>query len=311
MKRDKIGAKRKGEEKPARVSASMKPLSSLRGIPRVMSITSGKGGVGKTNTAVNLSIALANQGYRVLLMDCDLGLANVDVMFGIEPRTTLEQVVVGGIPLAEAISETPHGVSIIPAASGIESLALLSTHQRLRMCAELESVARGYDYLLIDTQAGIGPDVMYFNAVSSEVLVVVTPEPTSIADAYALIKILVCHYGETKLSLLVNNVSAFDEEPERVAYRAASRLIHSCERFLRTSVSYCGYIPHDPAVSEAISRHRPLLEIFPSSKAGLALRKLAKYVDEAYEEPQVRGGLQLFFQDILSRQDSPFKQSAP
>ena len=311
MKSDQKGSKRVRESLKPERGSMLRRVPPIRGIPRVISVTSGKGGVGKTNTAVNLSIALVDQGYRVLLMDCDLGLANVDVMFGVEPRKTIEQVIVGEMPLSEAITETPHGVSIIPAASGIESLALLTSDQRMRMCAELETVARGYDYLIIDTQAGIGPDVMYFNAVSSEVLVVVTPEPTAIADAYALIKILVNHYGETKLSLVVNNVSAFDDEPERVAYRAASRLIHSCERFLRTSVSYCGYIPHDPAVSEAISRHRPLLEIFPSSKAGLSLRKLAKYVDEAYEEPQVRGGLQLFFQDILNRQESLYRQDAP
>jgi flagellar biosynthesis protein FlhG len=272
------------------------------GIPRVMSITSGKGGVGKTNTAVNLAIALAERGRRVLLMDCDFGLANVDVMFGIRPSQTLEQVILSNLPLKEAIVETPHGVSLIAAASGIESLAVLSVEQRMRMCAELESVARGYDYLLIDTQAGIGPDVMYFNAVSSEVLVVITPEPTSIADAYALIKVLVGHYGETKISLVVNNVSGFDEDPERLARRAATRLMHSCERFLRIRVSYLGFIPHDSAVSAAILRNRPLLEIFPTSQSGLSLRRLAKRVDEVSEGPQVRGGLQLFFQDILARQ---------
>lgn len=271
-------------------------------IPRVISITSGKGGVGKTNTAVNLSIALAARGRRVLLMDCDLGLANVDVMFGIHPARTLEQVILEGASLSDAIVETPHGVSLIAAASGIESLAALTTEQRLSISAEIEAVARGYDYLLIDTQAGIGPDVMYFNAVSSEVLVVVTPEPTAIADAYALIKILVSRYGEAAISLVVNNVSAFDDEGEQVAYRAATRLISSCERFLHTRVAYLGHIPHDPAVSQAISRHRPLLEIFPTSKAGLSLRRLGKCVDEAQGEPRVRGGLQLFFHDILSRQ---------
>lgn len=276
--------------------------SKRENIPRVISITSGKGGVGKTNTAVNLSIALAARGRRVLLMDCDLGLSNVDVMFGIHPERTLEQVILEGVSLAEAIVETPHGVSLIAAASGIESLAALTTHQRMNISSEIEAVARGYDYLLIDTQAGIGPDVMYFNAVSSEVFVVITPEPTAIADAYALIKILLSHYGEAAVSLLVNNVSAFDDESERVASRAAARLINSCERFLHTRLSYLGYVPHDPAVSQAISRHRPLLEIFPSSKAGLSLSRIAKRVDEARGVQQVRGGMQLFFHDILGRQ---------
>lgn len=284
------------------VDWSLDEAGSQANIPRVISITSGKGGVGKTNTAVNLAIALAAQGQRVLLMDCDLGLANVDVMFGIHPARTLEQVILHGASLVDAIVETPHGVSLIAAASGIESLASLTTPQRLKISSEIEVIARGYDYLLIDTPAGIGPDVIYFNAVSSEVLVVVTPEPTAIADAYALIKILVSRYGVADVSLLVNNVSAFDDDVEQTAFRAASRLINSCDRFLHTRIRYLGYVPHDPAVCQAITRHRPLLEIFPTSKAGLSLSKLAKRVDEALGEPRARGGLQLFFHDILNRQ---------
>jgi flagellar biosynthesis protein FlhG len=261
---------------------------------RVISFTSGKGGVGKTNLTVNMAVALAQAGNSVLILDADLGLANVDILLGVKPTYTLNDVLRGERSIEEIIVDGPQGVSVIPAASGIETLSLLNTADKMRLMEELENLSLDFDYLLIDTRAGITPDVMYFNTASSEIMVVINNEPTSLTDAYALIKVLATTYGEKSFNVISNDVlDARDGE------RAFNRLQSVVARFLQVKLSYIGHVPSDAHVVESVQQQRALMELYPSSRAGLAIAAAAKKVDEDFQEQKVKGGMQFFFRKLL------------
>jgi flagellar biosynthesis protein FlhG len=283
-----------------------KKIEKARAITRVISFTSGKGGVGKTNTVVNVAVALARAGRSVLILDADLGLANIDVMLGIRPTLTLHDVIEGRRTLQEIMIDGPEGISIIPAASGVESICSLTTEQRLQLMNAVEEVAWKFDYLLIDTAAGIGQDVLHFNSASSEIVCVVNGEPTSLTDAYALIKVLSRNYGEREISILANNISATDSDRlashkmmDEEGLRAFRRLARAVERFLHIELKYLGCVPRDNAVSAAINSQRALLEAFPSSSAGLALAAVARKIDSEFVDLRVKGGMQFFFRQLL------------
>lgn len=265
-----------------------------QGVTRVVSFTSGKGGVGKTHTVTNLAISLASQGLSVLVLDADLGLANVDVLLGLKPKGTLHDVLKGSCSLDDILIEGPGGISIIPAASGIEEIQSLRAEEKMLLLEEIERVAHRFDYLLIDTPAGISSDVMYFNSAAAEVVCVITGEPTSLTDAYALIKILSSSYGERDVSIVVNNVASEDE-----AHVAFKKLARAVERFLQVDVRYLGWIPSDSTVRECIMQQRPISAEFPSSKAAMALSGLAKRIEIERPTQRVKGGMQFFFRQLL------------
>lgn len=265
-----------------------------QGVTRVVSFTSGKGGVGKTHTVTNLAISLASQGLSVLVLDADLGLANVDVLLGLKPKGTLHDVLKGSCGLDDILIEGPGGISIIPAASGIEEIQSLRAEEKMLLLEEIERVAHRFDYLLIDTPAGISSDVMYFNSAAAEVVCVITGEPTSLTDAYALIKILSSSYGERDVSIVVNNVASEDE-----AHVAFKKLARAVERFLQVDVRYLGWIPSDATVRECIMQQRPISAEFPSSKAAMALSGLAKRIEIERPTQRVKGGMQFFFRQLL------------
>jgi flagellar biosynthesis protein FlhG len=278
------------------------PIPRTKGKPnvsrftRVISFTSGKGGVGKTNTVVNTAIALARAGSSVLLLDADLGLANIDILLGLTARHTIADVLRGERTLEEVMLEGPAGISIIPAASGIESICNLRQSDKQRIIDEVDSIAFGYDYLLIDTSAGISSDVMYFNAASSEIVLVINPEPTSLTDAYAVIKVLASSYREKSFAVLANNVR--NEEEGKTAFQQLQRAV---DRFLRVRVEYLGSIPSDTTVHEAVRHQRALLELYPSSMAGLAITQFAKRLEDHGSEYRIKGGMQFFFKQLLAR----------
>lgn len=263
-------------------------------VTRVISVTSGKGGVGKTHTVVNLGIALANRGKSVLLLDADLGLANIDVLLNLKPKATLHDVLKGNCTLDDVILDGPGGISLIPAASGVESLTTLSADARMMLLEAVEEVAYRYDYLLIDTGAGIGPDVLCFNSASAEIVCVVNPEPTSLTDSYALMKVLSTTHGEKRFSILINETGS-----EIEARKTYASLAGTVERHLTVSTRYLGSIPEDKLVRECIARRTPVTLEYPSSAVGLAFSSLAERIDREPGEQRIKGGMQLFFRQLL------------
>ncbi|MCO6430359.1 MAG: MinD/ParA family protein [Deltaproteobacteria bacterium] len=276
------------------------------GITRVISFTSGKGGVGKTTTVVNLAVCLARLGRSVLILDADLGLANVDVMMGLRVKHTLHDVVQGRKSLRDVIIDGPEGVSIIPAASGVESICNLTGDERLVLMQSIEDVAINYDYLLIDTRAGISADVLHFNSAASEIVCVITNEPTSLTDAYAMIKILTKNYAERRICILANNIAPGEgTSSEAEAQSAFRRLSGSVTRFLQkeqVELRYLGHVPAEQLVPDSIRQQRPVVQVFPSGAASRAIDGLARKIDQEFSEYRVKGGMQFFFQQLLESQ---------
>jgi flagellar biosynthesis protein FlhG len=251
---------------------------------RTLAITSGKGGVGKSNLAVNLAVAMSGLGARVCLLDADLGLANADVLCNLTPRLTLEHVVAGRCRLAEAAQAAPGGFRLVAGASGVERLADLDRAQRealLRQLDQLEAVA---DVILVDTGAGLGANVLAFASAADAVLVVTTPEPTALTDGYAMIKSLSARDPGLPLHVVVNSTRA-PEEGEHVF----GRLDRVARAFLGRSLSHAGAIPADPAVSAAVRARLPLVLHAPDSPAAQAVQRLARWllgVQDARRRPE-------------------------
>ncbi|MCA9284775.1 MAG: MinD/ParA family protein [Phycisphaerales bacterium] len=249
-------------------------------LARALAIASGKGGVGKSNVAVNLSVGLAQLGVRTVLLDADLGLANADVLCGLSPRITLDDVVARRSSLAEAVVAAPGGFRLVPGASGVVRMANLPTADRNSLLRELESLERMADVIVIDTGAGIGPNVVGFAAAARSVVVVVTPEPTSITDAYAMVKSLHARCKDLRVELLVNMAGSESE-----ARDVHARIDRVAQAFLGRTIGFAGAVPLDAAVREAVRGRYPVTLLRPRSPAGRAFRRLARrYVDAVLEE---------------------------
>ncbi|MGE3540114.1 MAG: MinD/ParA family protein [Candidatus Tectimicrobiota bacterium] len=266
---------------------------------KVLSFTSGKGGVGKTHIVVNLACALQRLGARVMLLDADLGLANVDVLLGLTPRFTIQHVLEGQKTLNEILVPGPGGILILPASSGVQELADLNDGQRLQLLTALETLEHEIDFLLIDTGAGISANVMYFNVAAQDIIVVATPEPTSITDAYALMKVLCTKYAEKHFKVVMNNVAHAAEGKE--SFR---RLSVVAEKFLNISIDYLGYIPHDLAFSQAVRQQKALFDLYPGSSAAQGFRTLAQRLMQSPDTAYPKGNIQFFWRRLLSKQSS-------
>jgi flagellar biosynthesis protein FlhG len=265
-------------------------------LTRVISIASGKGGVGKTTVVTNLAVALAQQAKSVLVLDADMGLANVDVMLGIKPQGTLQDVIEGTRTLEEILVRGPAGIMIIPAASGVERMCALTNADRTALFQGLEELASRFDYLLIDNEAGIGADVMYFTSAAHEIVLIVNDEPTSLTDAYGLVKVLSQTYGEREVRVIVNQAS--DAQQGVTVFERFSKAL---ERFLHVQSHYLGSIPRDEMAREAILSQRAVVEAFPSSRVSVAIQRIAQEL--LTEAPYVRpnGGVQFFFSQLMER----------
>jgi flagellar biosynthesis protein FlhG len=267
---------------------------------KVIAVSSGKGGVGKTNVSVNLACQLARRGRRVLLMDADLGLANVDIMLGLRPKWNLSHVLEGKCTMQEVLVEGPNGISIIPAASGIKKMAELGADQHAAIVRSLSELNDEYDVMIVDTAAGISDSVVTFSQASQYVLVVVTDELTSMADAYALIKVMNRDAGIQRFKILRNMVDGLDQ-----ARDGFERLNEVAQRFLDVTLEYAGYVPRDPYLIKADSRQKAVSDLYPGAESSLAFRKLAETVDK-WEMPSGPSGKIEFFVDrlIKSKQES-------
>lgn len=245
-------------------------------LARIISVTSGKGGVGKTNIVINLGLALKRLNKRVLILDADLGLGNLDVLLGLAPRYNLSHVLRGIKTMEEIIVHGPEGIMILPASNGIQEMAHLTGTQRFKLISELDRMLETNDILLIDTASGISSDVTYFNVKAQEILIVVTPEPTSITDAYALIKVLSLKYRANQFNVVVNKARNMQE-----AQDVFRQLQTVTDKFLTISIEYLGAILFDEMVQRSAKRQRILMDMHPRSPAARCYTALAKRMNSS------------------------------
>jgi flagellar biosynthesis protein FlhG len=256
----------------------------------VIAITSGKGGVGKSNVAVNLAVTLSQAGKDVVLLDADLGLANADVLCNLDLPSNLAHVIARKKDLGEVMVRAPGGFQLIGGASGLARMADLSDFDRQRIVAALAEVEQSADVLLIDTGAGISPNVLCFTRAADHVLVVTTPEPTAITDAYAVIKVVSRDGAARRMSLLVNQVRSQGEA--RVVYE---RIAKVAKQFLGVTIYDAGYVFHDEQVSLAVRRRQPFVLTAPRSPASVCVSQLANRLEQGVAHRGVDGS---FFQRI-------------
>ena len=261
---------------------------------RVIAVASGKGGVGKTNVSVNLAVALAQQGQRAMLLDADLGLANVDVLLGLHVERNLSHVLDGECGLDEVILPGPGGVQIIPASSGVKRMASLEVAEHVGLIRAFSSLTVEPDVLIVDTAAGIAEGVTRFIAAAQEVLVVVCDEPASITDAYALIKVLNREHGIDRFHILANMASTAQE-----GYGLFQKLVRVSDRFLDVSLDYVGSIPFDDSLRKAVQKQCAVVESFPRSRAALAFRKVAQGIQRWPSPSVARGHLEFFVERLV------------
>lgn len=235
-----------------------------------VAIMSGKGGVGKTNLSLNLACALQQMSFSALLMDCDMGLANLDVLLGISPEGTMQDVLLGNAKVEDIIHNVQPGLDILPAASGVPDLIDIDEDMRTLLLHRLEAVLGKYDFMFLDLGAGINDSVQAFAAMAAMRVVIITPEPTSLTDSYALIKVLSSHHGIRDFMVLVNQVE--NKKEEEMAF---SRLSGACQHFLGIEPVLLGAVRSDPKLTEAVRRQVPLLQWAPGSPAGLDIQAIA------------------------------------
>ncbi len=263
---------------------------------QVIAVTGGKGGVGKSNVAINLSVGLARRGRRVALLDADLGLANVDVLLGLSPAKNIEDVLDGRANLLDVMVSGPAGIRIIPASSGAQRMAALGPREHAGLIHAFSEISNQIDVLVIDTAAGISDSVVSFVRAAQETLLVVCDEPSSITDAYALIKLLNRDYDLFRFRVLANMVRNPQEGPSLF-----NKLSQVSDRFLDVALQYVGAIPFDEAVRKAVRRQQAVLEYAPRSAAAQAFRQLAESVDNWPLPSAPRGHLEFFVERLLGQ----------
>jgi len=263
------------------------------GAPQVLCVTSGKGGVGKTHLCVNLACVLSRMGKRVVLLDADMGLANVDVILGLSPEKNLFHLFHEGAKVHDILFETPYGFSILPAPSG--KILELDTGQKLELLEALDPLEAEADYLIVDTAAGIGKNVLYFNIAAQERLLVLVPEPTSLTDVYAQVKVLKLDYGVERFRVVVN--MAKDEAAAREAYL---KLFNACDHFLSgISLDLLGFIPKDLSVRAAVTAQVPFVHAQPDSPAAKAVVGIAESIKSLETTQRLDGNIKFFWKKLL------------
>ncbi|MGM0449550.1 MAG: MinD/ParA family protein [Pseudomonadota bacterium] len=261
---------------------------------QVIAVTGGKGGVGKSNVSVNLGIALSEKGQRVVLLDADLGLANIDVLLGITASYNISDVLAGECNLSDILVDGPGGIRIVPASSGTQRMTNLSHMEHAGLISAFSELGDDIDVLIVDTAAGISESVVSFLRASQELMLVVNDEPTSITDTYALIKLMNRDYDTHRFRVLANMVRT--EQDGKALY---DKLYRVTERFLDVALQYVGSIPLDDSVKKAVRRQKAVMELYPSAKASAAFRDLAKKVEQWPLPSSPRGHLEFFVERLV------------
>lgn len=262
---------------------------------RVIAVTSGKGGVGKTSFTVNLALALADYGQRVVILDGDLGLANVDIAFGLTARYTIEHLLSGEKTIEQILLKGPRGIGIIPGGSGVQGLANLDRDKLKNVIANLGRLEKIADLLIIDTGAGLSHTVTNFLQAADDIIMVITPEPTALTDAYGLLKSLKQEAGEVPIHVVINKV-----QTETDALTTFKRLETAVRKFLNGSINYMGWVYDDPLVGRSVMKQEPLGISYPESSAYHCIQWIAGKVAGIYlRPPRQAGGVRGFLSKLL------------
>lgn len=271
-----------------------RPGCMAPGTCKIIAVTSGKGGVGKSNVILNTACALAGLGKKVLVLDADFGLANIDVLAGITVRSTLAHVVKGERSISDILVDGPSGITIIPASSGLQEMADMSISDRERLMEQMSGLDWQGDFMLIDTGAGISANVVDILLAVPEVVVVTLPEPTAITDAYAIIKVMSQRGSSARIRLLVNQAS--DQAEGADTFERLRRVV---KRFLPVDLEYLGYVASDSRLVDAVMRQTPVVEAFPRSLSARCFHELARKIANLPAGDPSSGGFQRFWRGFL------------
>ncbi len=276
------------------------PLQNKKYV-KTIAIASGKGGVGKTNIAASLAIALSKLGKKVVIVDADLGLSNINILLNKHATYNIGHLLDGSITLKDILIDGPQGVKILPAGEGVQDLTRLDEFQRLKILDAFDSYDGDIDIMLIDNSAGISENVTFFCSAAQDLIIVTTPEPTAWVDAYHLIKVLYTEYQENKFHVLVNAVKN-EEEADDVF----QRLAQATDRFLNISLDYLGYLPYDEDVKKAVRSQAAFIDLYPKKFISKCVNEIAATL---IDRPQkVKGSLQFFIGNLLSARVDPARE---
>jgi flagellar biosynthesis protein FlhG len=284
---------------PPSQADALAELNATRPV-KVIAVTGGKGGVGKTTVSVNLAVSMAAQGRHVMLLDADLGLANVDVLLGLHTRFDLGHVIKGECPLEDAIVTGPHGLQIVPAASGVKRMANLTEFEHAGIVRAFSDLYHRVDVLVVDTAAGLHNSVTAFSQAAHHVVVVVCDEPASITDAYALIKVLSREHGVQRFQILANQTRRSGEGAD--LFQKISRV---CDRFLTVGLEFAGCVPFDDYLRRAVQRQCAVVDAYPASISSVALKKFAVQADKWSVPQAARGHLEFFVERMVGAGTAP------
>jgi len=274
-------------------AAGIRKMNKMKPV-RVIAVTSGKGGVGKTNLSVNIGIALSQMGQRVVLMDADMGLANVDILLGVYPQFNLSHVLSGEKTLDEIMMDGPSGLRVIPGASGIQKMSELNTIEQAAVIRAFSEIDQDIDVLIVDTAAGISASVVNFARACQEIIVVVCDEPTSLTDAYAFIKLLNRDYGLSHFHVITNMVQSVQQG--QALFQKLSKVT---DRYLDVTLKFAGAVPYDEYLRKSVQKQSPVMMGFPRSKASLALKSIAARIDSWPLKSQAGGYIEFFIERMI------------
>ncbi len=261
---------------------------------RVIAVTSGKGGVGKTNLAVNLGVALAQAGKRVALLDADMSLANVDVLLGLSSEFNLSHVLRGEKSIKEIMLKGPEGLFVIPASSGLQYMSKISAREQAGIIHAFSEIDQDIDILIVDTAAGISPNVVNFSRASQDIILVICDEPASLTDAYAYIKLLNRDFGIGRFQIITNMVNSVQQ-----GQQLFTKLAKVTDKYLDVSLGYVGAVPFDDALRMAVQKQKPVVQVFPQSKSALAIKDLARQIGHWPVKKQAMGYLSFFIERMI------------